>query len=152
MSNRSDRRGRVSSRASSTFSFEIEEEEEESQRRSDSGRRGVRLERAIERELRAMVSDDVRDPLARRARVLRVELSVDYRNARVFWTHERGERERAQSYVRAVEAALDRCAGFMRATLAEALAMDRVPLLRFVYEADPPEAWLRDESDGDACE
>lgn len=93
-----------------------------------------------------MVSDDVRDPLAQRARVLRVELSVDYRNARVHWAS-RGLDALAPSDVRGIEGALDRCAGFLRAGLADALSMDRVPLLRFVYEPNPPAEWLDDGGD-----
>lgn len=93
-----------------------------------------------------MVSDDVRDPLAQRARVLRVELSVDYRNARVYWAAQGA----SLSEIRSIEGALDRCAGFLRAGLADALAMDRVPLLRFVFEANPPAEWLDDDG-GDAC-
>lgn len=99
-----------------------------------------------------MVSDDLRDPLARRALVLRIELSVDYCNARVYFTHEKDCPPYAREQARAVTSALERCAPFLRVGLAEALAMDRVPLLRFVYESDPPASWLDDHAGGDACE
>lgn len=91
-----------------------------------------------------MVSDDVRDPVAQRARVLHVELSVDYRNARVYWAA-RALDALGLNEIRQIESALDRCSGFLRAGLADALAMDRVPLLRFVHEANPPAEWLDDD-------
>lgn len=144
MGNRSDRRGRGRSREG-LVSFESEEEQHNAK-----GHRGQRLERVIEQELRSMVSDDVRDGTAQRARVLRVELSVDYRNARVYWASHTLVALDARE-VRTIEGALDRCAGFLRAGLADALAMDRVPQLRFVYEANPPQQWL-DEDGALACE
>lgn len=122
--------------------------------RGGAQHRGVRLERAIERELRSMMTDDVRDARLQGVRVLRVELSVDYRNARVYFALGDPKNERAQGSLRPVELALERCAGFLRAGLAEALAMDRVPLLRFVFEADPPVEWLTDSvrDGGEPCE
>ena len=148
MSNRSQRRGRPVVDAS-----QFDSDKDETEHGSRAGFRGVRLERSIERELRAMVSDDVRDPDAQRARVLRVELSVDYRNARIYWTHDRSDAALTSTRARVIEAALDRCASFLRAGLGEALAMDRVPLLRFVYEANPPSQWLDDAArEEESCE
>ncbi|MBL8679366.1 MAG: ribosome-binding factor A [Myxococcales bacterium] len=150
MSHRKFKRGQRDAGAPSVFVDPIEEED--SHQRSSAGHRGARLERTLERELRAMVSDDLRDPLARRALVLRVELSVDYRNARVYFTHEKSSAPWARDAARSVTSALERCAPFLRVGLAEALAMDRVPLLRFVYESDPPASWLDEQPHGESCE
>jgi ribosome-binding factor A len=119
----------------------VEEEEEDSTRSARAGHRGPRLERVIERELRSMIEDDVKDPAASRAKVVRVELSVDFRNAKVRWTH---ASRLDSAEVNDVHKGLERCAGFLRAGLAEALGIDRVPLLRFAYDA---EATVRDSDD-----
>ena len=150
MSNRKLERARRD--AASQSAFVDSSEDSESTHRSSAGHRGVRLERTVERELRAMVNDDLRDPVARRALVLRVELSVDYRNARVYFTHPRDGAPFSRDEGRVVTSALERCAPFLRAGLAEALAMDRVPLLRFVYESEPPLSWLDEEIGGDSCD
>jgi ribosome-binding factor A len=110
-----------------------DEENDDSTRSGRAGHRGPRLERVIERELRSMIEDDVKDPAASRARVVRVELSVDFRNAKVRWTH---ASRLDSAEVNDVHKGLERCAGFLRAGLAEALGIDRVPLLRFAYDAE----------------
>lgn len=150
MSHHRDGRGR---RRVDAPVFAVDDEDDDSSDRGGAQHRGVRLERAIERELRSMMTDDVRDARLQAVRVLRVVLSVDYRNARVYFGLEAPEDERALRSMRPIELALERCAGFLRAGLADALAMDRVPLLRFVFEADPPAEWLNDATreGGERC-
>ncbi len=84
-------------------------------------------------ELRSLVRDDVSDPLLAGARITTVVLSVDYRQARVHYamltsTGDAG-RQRAQS-----EQAFVRATPFLRARLADAIDMKRVPDLRFVFD------------------
>ena len=144
MSHRRDERGR---RRVDAPVFDVDDNDDPSDR-GGAQYRGVRLERAIERELRSMMTDDVRDARLQAVRVLRVELSVDYRNARVYFGLDGPEDERALRSSPPIEHALERCAGFLRAGLADALAMDRVPLLRFVFEANPPAEWQTDADRG----
>ena len=67
------------------------------------------------------------DPTLDGVRVTAVVLSVDYRHARVHFALER-ERE-------GVERALARATPYLRARLAEAIDVKRVPDLRFVLDA-----------------
>jgi ribosome-binding factor A len=91
--------------------------------------RGVRLENVIRDELDVIFRCEVGDPLLAAVQITRVELST------------RGARARAWFSVpqlveaKAVERALDRACGFLRARLAEALGGARVPEL--VFRRDP---------------
>lgn len=84
-------------------------------------------------ELRSLVRDDVSDPVLAGARITAVVLSVDYRQARVHFATIAGagdeSRQRAQS-----EQAFVRATPFLRARLADAIDMKRVPDLRFVFD------------------
>jgi ribosome-binding factor A len=100
------------------------------------------LQGLILEELRALLRDDVNDPRLFDVRIAAVVLSVDYRNVRVHFTvgTHAGLESRA---VRAEkEAAFARATPFLRARLAEAIDLKRVPELRFVFDgiSSPPGA------------
>jgi ribosome-binding factor A len=103
-------------------------------RRDDegAGHRHARLQDLILEELRALLRDDVSDPALGSVRIIGVVLSVDYRQARVHFATLGGDpeatRARAQS-----ERALVRATAFLRARLADALDLKRVPDLRFLF-------------------
>ena len=90
------------------------------------GHRQERLEQILEEELASLVRDEARDPRLSEVTVTRVELSVDYRNARVFFVSA-GDEER-------VARALERAAPFLRARLVDLLDIKQVPQLRFLYD------------------
>ena len=95
-----------------------------------AGHRHERVQGLIFEELCALLRDDVSDPALVDVRVRGVVLSVDYRHARVHFTLavDRGDaRDR-------VERALQRATPFLRARLADAVEMKRVPDLRFVFD------------------
>jgi len=107
---------------------------------SSAGHRHRRLEEKLFEELGALLRDDVDDPSLERARIVAVSLSVDYRHAKV---HYRIDAEREDPRARAAaERAFDRAKGYLRAQIAVALDLKRVPDLRFVYggawEAEGP--------------
>lgn len=89
-----------------------------------AGHRQARLSHLIREELGALLRDDVRDPALRDLELVAVELSVDYRNARVVVTGGAGG-------AREVEEALERAGGFLRARLSQALDIKHAPQLRF---------------------
>lgn len=91
-----------------------------------AGHRHARLQGLILDELRALLRDDVADPALAGVRIASVVLSVDYRHARVHFLT--GETSRES------ERALTRATPFLRARLAEAIEMKRVPDLRFVCD------------------
>jgi ribosome-binding factor A len=104
------------------------------QDREGAGYRHGRLERLILEELRALLREDVSDPTLVDARITSLVLSVDYRHARVHFALRGGgsvdvDRERAH-----VERAFERATPFLRARLADAIDMKRVPDLRFVFD------------------
>jgi ribosome-binding factor A len=83
-------------------------------------------------ELRALLRDDVSDPTLTDVRVVAVLLSVDYRHAKVHFVlraTETSSRSRREA-----EHALERATPFLRARLADAVEMKRVPDLRFVFD------------------
>ncbi len=113
-----------------------------------AGHRHPRLQGLILEELRALLRDDVTDPALFAVRITAAVLSVDYRNARVHFGTigaEEGTRGEAE-----VARALTRATPFLRARLADALDLKRVPDLRFVFDgvlATAPE----DEEEESPC-
>ena len=99
----------------------------------DAGHRHVRLQGLILEELRALLRDDVSDPALVGVRVTAVVLSVDYRHARVHFATLGSEAELSRARARC-ELALGRATPFLRARLAEAIDLKRVPDLRFVFD------------------
>lgn len=93
------------------------------------GHRHARVEAAVLDELRSILRDDVSDPELEGVRLTAVVMSVDGKSARV---HFLVPRDRPRS---AVERAFARASRFMRARLADAVELKRVPELKFVYEA-----------------
>jgi ribosome-binding factor A len=100
----------------------------------------------IVEELRGLLRDDVSDPALTGVRITAIVLSVDYRHARVHFALQASEEEARERRVR-VEHGLARATPFLRARLADALDLKRVPDLRFVFDAA---AVLPDEPDGPA--
>jgi ribosome-binding factor A len=95
-----------------------------------AGHRHERVQGLIFEELRALLRDDVSDPRLAPVRITAVVLSVDYRHARVHFALAIKEVDRAS-----VERGLVRATPFLRARLADAIDMKRVPDLRFVFDA-----------------
>jgi len=100
-------------------------------RRNDegAGHRHLRVQGLVLDELRSLLRDDVSDPALAAVRVTAVVLSVDYRHARVHFVL--GDQE---AQVPSVEKALERATPFLRARLADAIEMKRVPELGFVFD------------------
>ncbi len=94
-----------------------------------AGHRHLRVQSLVLEELRALLRDDVSDPDLDNVRIVAVVLSVDYRHARVHFVLSGPMAE-----PRAVHRALERATPFLRARLAEAVEMKRVPELRFVFD------------------
>jgi ribosome-binding factor A len=96
------------------------------------GHRHARLQQLMEEEIGALLRDEVVDPRLEGASCTAVELSVDYRSARVRFVlpPERATAADIQKAARAFEKA----GPFFRARLGEALDLKRVPELRFVYD------------------
>jgi ribosome-binding factor A len=117
------------------------------QDREGAGHRHGRLERLILEELRALLREDVSDPALVDARITSLVLSVDYRHARVHFAlcgarSINVDRERS-----CVERAFERATPFLRAQLADAIDLKRVPELRFVFDG----VVLPDDTEG-PCE
>jgi ribosome-binding factor A len=85
--------------------------------------RHQRLEQLLLDELRGLFRDDVEDPALYGLLVSAVVLSVDYRHLRVHYTH-----------IAKVDRAIDRVTPFLRARLADAVDLKRVPELHFVRD------------------
>ena len=95
-----------------------------------AGHRHLRVQGLILEELRALLRDDVHDPALDAVRVAAVVLSVDYRHARVHFVLSGAD----SAQLRPIERALARASPFLRARLADAIEMKRVPELRFVFD------------------
>ncbi len=98
-----------------------------------AGHRHLRVQSVLLEELRALLRDDVSDPVLESARIAAVVLSVDYRHARVHFVLRGSTVE-----PRLVQRALERATPFLRARIAEAVEMKRVPELRFVFDGIEP--------------
>jgi ribosome-binding factor A len=95
-----------------------------------AGHRHLRVQSLVLEELRALLRDDVSDPALVDVRVVAVVLSVDYRHAKVHFVLA-GESTLSRH---SAERALGRATAFLRARLADAIDMKRVPDLRFVFD------------------
>ena len=102
-------------------------------RREGADRRRIRLQGLIAEEVQSCLRDDVSDPTLVGVRVTAAVLSADCRSARVHVTVSRPPAEMEPERAR-VTHALVRATPFLRARLADAIEMKRVPDLRFVYE------------------
>ena len=87
--------------------------------------RHQRLEQLLVDELRGLFRDDVEDPALASVGIAAVVLSVDYRHLRVHYTYDAP---------RTPDRALDRVTPFLRARLADAVDLKRVPELHFVRD------------------
>src|SRR3954469_25250643 len=98
------------------------------------GHRHIRLQQILEEELQSLVRDELTDPRLDGLRVSAVELSVDFRSARVKFVTE-NEDETAQALEK-IDRALVKATRFLRARLSETMEMKRLPELHFVYDRD----------------
>jgi ribosome-binding factor A len=115
------------------------------------GHRHERLQQILEEELQSLVRDEMTDPRLEGLKVSGVELSVDYRNARVKFVTEKAEETAAS--LQKIERALVKATRFLRARLGESVDMKRLPELHFVYDRDAAaaaraEAVMREEEKG----
>lgn len=111
-----------------------------------AGHRHLRLQGLIFEELRALLRDDVSDPALFSVRITAVVLSADYRYARVHFALAGSTGDKEHARVR-TERALGRATPFLRARLADALDLKRVPDLRFVFDGAVP----MDDDGGAPC-
>lgn len=88
--------------------------------------RHARLEQLLLEELRGLFRDDIEDPALSGVEIAAVVLSVDYKHLRVHYTYS-GTAQR-----RLLEARLERVEPFLRARLADAVDLKRVPDLNFI--------------------
>jgi ribosome-binding factor A len=95
-----------------------------------AGHRHLRVQSLVLEELRALLRDDVSDPDLGKVHFVAVVLSVDYRHARVHFVLSGTSGVEPRPTLRA----LQRATPFLRARLAEAIEMKRVPDLRFVFD------------------
>ena len=104
-------------------------------RRDDegAGHRHLRVQGLVLDELRSLLRDDVQDPALAGVRVVAVVLSVDYRHARVHFVL-----SESVDGAHAIGRSLERATPFLRARLADAIEMKRVPDLRFVFDGIAP--------------
>jgi ribosome-binding factor A len=97
-----------------------------------AGHRHQRLQQLIDEELMSLLRDEAQDPRLEDVKITGVELSVDYKNARVRYVV---SDESKQNLIK-VQRALERASPFLRARLGEALDLKKLPSLSFVFDRD----------------
>lgn len=102
--------------------------------RGRATKRAVRVGDQIQRELAAIVIRDLADPAIGPATLSGVDLSPDFRQAKVYVTPARNSN--GQTTLRA----LNRAAGFLRRRLGARIHLKVLPQLRFVYDPTLDEA------------
>lgn len=88
-----------------------------------------RIADQIQRDLAELIRAELKDPRVGFMTLTGVELSQDYRHAKVFFTVLGGDDAVANA-----RKGLDHAAGFLRSRLAESLRLRIVPELHFVYD------------------
>ncbi|MFT3773856.1 MAG: ribosome-binding factor A [Minicystis sp.] len=96
------------------------------------GHRHERLSRILREEIAAVVRDELSDPRLDGVRITFVELSVDYKNARIGFVGPSADAPRADR--ERLERLLDRATPFLRARLVDAVDLKAVPALRFTWD------------------
>jgi len=103
-----------------------------------AGHRHARLQQILREELDAIGRDELTDPRFDGIRFTSVELSVDYRNARVRFLVPRALKAGRDEHER-LERALTHAGSFLRARLADAVDLKQAPNLRFVWDREAAE-------------
>lgn len=98
------------------------------------GHRHERLQQILEEELQSLIHDELTDPRLDGLKVSKIELSVDFRSARVKFITEKPE-ETATNLAK-IDRALVKATRFLRARLSESMEVKRLPELHFVYDRD----------------
>jgi ribosome-binding factor A len=88
-----------------------------------------RIADQIQRDLSELIRNELKDPRVGMITLTGVEVSNDYRHAKVFFTTLGGADIVAQT-----QQGLQRASGFLRSRLAGGLKLRIVPELRFVYD------------------
>jgi ribosome-binding factor A len=98
----------------------------------EGGHRHQRLQQLIGEELASLLHYETQDPLLDDVRVTAVELSIDYKSARVSWVVPNENK----AHIAKVERAFERASSFLRARLGHALDLKKLPSLSFMYDRD----------------
>lgn len=122
MSKSRRRRGAYDPNASSFFDNEGNQ---------GTGHRKARLQHIFQEEIDWLFREEISNPLLEDLRITSVELSPDYRLARI--SFQLGPEDSSEDLSR-IERALAKAVPFLRSRLAEALDMKFVPALRFRLE------------------
>lgn len=97
-----------------------------------AGHRHERLSRILREEIAAVMRDELADPRLEGVRLTFVELSVDYKNARIGFVGPVAEASRAER--ERLERLLERATPFLRRRLADAVDLKHAPALRFAWD------------------
>ncbi len=103
-------------------------------------RRTERVSEEVRAELARLIQTELTDPRIGFVTLTRVDLSPDFRNARVDWSRfgptpkDQPSREEAEQAALDTQAGLESASGFLRSALARALPLKRVPELRFHHD------------------
>ena len=94
-------------------------------------RRTERVSEQLRAELSRLLREEATDPRIRLVTILEVDLSPDFRNARVYWSCLEADGPEAAE---PVQEGLESAASFLRRGLARSLPLKRVPALDFRYD------------------
>jgi len=89
--------------------------------------RSNRIAEQMRRELADLLQFEVKDPRVGMVTVTEVEVTGDMDHAKVFYS--------AQAGTPALQAGLEKSAGFLRTQLAKRMLLRKVPQLHFVYDS-----------------
>ena len=111
-------------------------------------RRTERVSELLRGEIAQVLRRDAHDPRLELVTLTRVDLAPDFSNATVFWSTLDPNHE-----VEDIMAALEKAAPFLRSRIARAVALKRVPELRFRHDPSLEQGsetltLLREISDG----
>jgi ribosome-binding factor A len=89
--------------------------------------RSNRVAEQMRRELADLLQFEVKDPRIGMVTITEVEVTGDMEHAKVFYS--------AQAGTPALQAGLEKSAGFLRTQIAKRMLLRKVPQLHFVYDA-----------------
>ena len=89
--------------------------------------RSNRIAEQMRRELADLLQFEVKDPRVGMVTVTEVEVTGDMEHAKIFYS--------AQAGTPALQAGLEKSAGFLRTQIAKRMLLRKVPQLHFVYDS-----------------
>jgi ribosome-binding factor A len=92
-------------------------------------KRAERVGGQVQRELAALLLEEIRDPRLHTVTIMRVKITDDLRSARIFFSSSEGQEQKGEAL-----AGFKSASGYLRRQLSQRLDLKYMPALQFIYD------------------